>query len=487
MKQVSIILILIFVSANAHSISPVAPIDVVENQYLMDVALPITQGTQSNQLLVSGANLRVWDIDLRVALNHPANGELSIRLTSPLGVVSVISTNNGGMFEDVFSNVLFDDQATEYATQYNYVDGVGVATLVPEGAMGAFVLSDPNGLWTLEIEDDTPANDGLLLSWELIINSYNNGQINIFDGSNDTDTPIPNNTQVESEIIMVGILGQQVQMVNVTVVIANQSANELSIELESPAGTRIPLTLNNGGNASGTFEGVFFADPLEIPISDHPFIDGIPVGNVQPEGALSAFMGESMFDTWTLIITDANDPNAQSSRLVIWGLQIVTLGSLPPADVSIEKGVVPIGAPDFTLGGQALYTVAVTNNGPNQAINVNVSDILPAELAYVSDNCGGIFNNPLWEWNIGDLNNGEFVSCDIVVDILATGIIENIAIVSTESEDPDLSNNEDDAVFEVMSVNIPVSIPTSSTISILALLALMLLFGLTSLFKFKEE
>src|SRR5262249_61402629 len=51
------------------------------------------------------------------------------------------------------------------------------------------------------------------------------------------------------------------------------------------------------------------------------------------------------------------------------------------ADLSIAKTVTPN---QVVTGSNLTYTIRVTNNGPNTATNVKVSDNLPASTAFVS-------------------------------------------------------------------------------------------------------
>src|SRR5690606_20085520 len=76
-------------------------------------------------------------------------------------------TDNAGGNDNVFNGTLWDDSATILATDVTYVNNVVQPRLVPEGAMGAFVGENPNGVWTLAIIDDTPVDDGSLNNWSL--------------------------------------------------------------------------------------------------------------------------------------------------------------------------------------------------------------------------------------------------------------------------------------------------------------------------------
>jgi len=107
----------------------------------------------------------------------------------------------------------------------------------------------------------------------------------------------------------------------------------------------------------------------------------------------------------------------------------------PIADMSIIK---------FANVTQANYldlikwTLIVKNNGPNDASNVFVSDVIPKGLEIVDVN-GGKLEDSLFY--IGDLLNGQSVKLEIVCKIKATGNFVNTAEVWASETDPDLSNN----------------------------------------------
>ncbi|WP_369333923.1 hypothetical protein [uncultured Methanobrevibacter sp.] len=100
----------------------------------------------------------------------------------------------------------------------------------------------------------------------------------------------------------------------------------------------------------------------------------------------------------------------------------------PVADLSIVKEV------------SNKTPLKVTNNGPNDATGVYVTDSLPAGLIYVG--CDGNYNPLNGVWNIGDLAVGRSAVLNIrtIVNISNTTIL-NVATVNSSSNDPDKSNN----------------------------------------------
>ena len=75
------------------------------------------------------------------------------------------------------------------------------------------------------------------------------------------------------------------------------------------------------------------------------------------------------------------------------------------------------------------YTINITNNGPDNATGVQITDLLPAGLTYVSSSPSiGTYNYKTGIWNIGNLNNNETETINITAEITATtGTIKNYA------------------------------------------------------------
>ena len=91
--------------------------------------------------------------------------------------------------------------------------------------------------------------------------------------------------------------------------------------------------------------------------------------------------------------------------------------SVTATDLAITK-IVDNGTPDE--GDTVTFTVTVTNNGPAQATNVSIDDVLPADLtAGTITPSQGCFTAPTW--TIGTLANG--VSATLTIQ--ATSILVN--------------------------------------------------------------
>ncbi|MEN2401440.1 hypothetical protein GKZ90_0016740, partial [Flavobacterium sp. MC2016-06] len=119
--------------------------------------------------------------------------------------------------------------------------------------------------------------------------------------------------------------------------------------------------------------------------------------------------------------------------------------SVESADLSVLKSVAPTSV---NVGNNVVFTIAVTNSGPNNATNVSVRDQLPAGYTYVSDSGAGAYNAATARWTVGGLNNGSTATLNITATVKAsslTNAYQNTAqVIASDQRDPDSVPNNDD-------------------------------------------
>jgi len=107
--------------------------------------------------------------------------------------------------------------------------------------------------------------------------------------------------------------------------------------------------------------------------------------------------------------------------------------------------------------------ILVTNNGPDTATNVVISDILGSGLTFVDEWWVKLnINDPLWDWNgtsfdpdtmtwtIPSLPAGQTAALDIMTNLTSTGTLHNYAeLMSSTTYDWNQSNNNDTAYITV--------------------------------------
>lgn len=94
-------------------------------------------------------------------------------------------------------------------------------------------------------------------------------------------------------------------------------------------------------------------------------------------------------------------------------------------------------------GRNLTYTVTVTNNGPDPAEGVVMTDTLPSSVTFVSatPSVGTCSGTATVTCELGTMANGAVATIDIVVKPRQAGQITNTATVTSTTTDPNLSNN----------------------------------------------
>ena len=115
-------------------------------------------------------------------------------------------------------------------------------------------------------------------------------------------------------------------------------------------------------------------------------------------------------------------------------------GPQPEADLRITK----TDAPDPIVAGNTLiYTVTVTNDGPDDAENVMVTDTLPPGVTFVQT--VGCMNDPNGSptCNLGTItnSNSKMFTIEVTVDTSTSGLIANTSTVTSTTNDPNTANN----------------------------------------------
>ena len=166
---------------------------------------------------------------------------------------------------------------------------------------------------------------------------------------------------------------------------------------------------------------------------------------------------------------------------------ITTATTVVSADVSAVKS-----GPGGAIGGSSVtYTVVVTNSGPSDAATVLMTDTLPPNTTFVSENqtTGPVFacTNPVVggtgtiTCTIATFASGASATFSIVLSVapLATGQINNTATVTAASPDP-VPGNGSSTASTLIAAATSIAAPTIPTRSPLAFALLGLTLGLVS-------
>ncbi len=155
----------------------------------------------------------------------------------------------------------------------------------------------------------------------------------------------------------------------------------------------------------------------------------ITIGGTAPFGA------QTLANTATVAApAGVPDPNSGDNSSSV----NTTVGSA--ADIALAKTVDNAAA---HVGEQVMFTITATNNGPNDASGVAVTDSLPSGFAFVSaaPSQGG-YDSASGVWTIGDLANGASATMTMIATVEQPGSLTNtVAVSASDQPDPDTSNN----------------------------------------------
>jgi uncharacterized repeat protein (TIGR01451 family) len=156
--------------------------------------------------------------------------------------------------------------------------------------------------------------------------------------ANATPTAIPTGPAVVTSTVTVTGAQTYLWDVDVTTFITHTFASDLDITIQSPTGTVVTLTTDNGAGNDNVFNGTVWddsANPLgQVPytsnngmVTDHLYANLTLASPLVPEEALAAFVGEDPNGTWTITISD--DLAGDGGSLDSWSLDLTTFAAAP--------------------------------------------------------------------------------------------------------------------------------------------------------------
>jgi subtilisin-like proprotein convertase family protein len=341
------------------------------------VAIPTGPAVVTSTVVVAGAGAYLWDLNLQTFLTHTFAADLDITLQSPAGTVVTLTTDNGAGNDNVFNGTVWDDQANPggqvpyvtnngLVTDHAYVNLTTATPLVPEEAMGAFIGENPNGTWTITISDDLAGDGGSLDSWTLEFTTFPVAPTSTTSSfTQNTPVAIPTGPAVVTSTLVVSGAGTSLCDVTLTTNLTHTFAADLDITLQSPAGTVVTLTTDNGAGNDNVFNGTLWSDKAnpggQVPyvtnpglVTDHPYVNLTTATPLVPEEAMAAFAGEDPNGTWTITISD--DLAGDGGSLDSWTLNVTTCSFLCTIAITCPANVITAAAQTCPLSTSTVVT-----------------------------------------------------------------------------------------------------------------------------------
>jgi predicted RNA methylase len=144
------------------------------------------------------------------------------------------------------------------------------------------------------------------------------------------------------------------------------------------------------------------------------------------------------------VASQFNTPLGIATNLASSGIGGIAVSGAQQAGAGADLGVSMTAAPNPVAAGSSLaYSITVTNNGPDAAQSVAVTDGLPAGVTFVSATAstGSCSGTTTVTCNLGTFANAATATITIVVTPTAAGTLTNTANVTSTTPDPVTANN----------------------------------------------
>ncbi|NDV17226.1 DUF11 domain-containing protein [Muricauda sp. TY007] len=126
------------------------------------------------------------------------------------------------------------------------------------------------------------------------------------------------------------------------------------------------------------------------------------------------------FNVAEVFASDQYDPNSIPNNNNVFENDQDNAGTtpIPSADLALNVSV-DNDFPD--VGAQITFTIALINEGPSNALGVEVKNVLPDGFTYISDDSGGLFNSSNGVWNVGTIALESQMELNIVAEVNPSG------------------------------------------------------------------
>lgn len=315
-------------------------------------------------VFVSGVTATVERVVVTLSnVTHSAPADLDVLLVGPGGQKVILMSDAGGRPGVNNVTLTFDDASelslpdfgifvTESYRPTNFGEGDSFAAPAPAGpyasALGAFRGTDPNGAWSLYVMDDSPGDAGFVAGgWGLTFQTLERF----------ADIAV---VQSAPPIVALG------SNVTVTVTITNLGPGDVTgFRLHDT----LPASLADVSVVSATGACTNSAGGIDCEFGHLRFGESATVLVTGVATALGFFTNEVSVAANELDFTLGNNTSLHSV-LVKEVTDLVVFASAAPEPV--------------LLGQQLVYTLVVSNAGPNTATEAVVSHALPAAVNFVS-------------------------------------------------------------------------------------------------------
>jgi uncharacterized repeat protein (TIGR01451 family) len=333
------------------------------------------------------------------------------------------------------------------------LSSAGTYDIIPAGSANAPTLQDAAVLSAFGIRGET--GDGMFAATGIEMTLHNPSIAGVTTSSrsnqsaaNDSDYPADITLQTVDLAITKTVdnsIPNEGDTINYTVVLANNgpdTATNVEVTDVLPAGvTFVSMSATQGSYVP--WSGVWSVGSVANAASDTLVLAATVDAGTN---------GQTIVNTATLTASDQADSNpANDSDAADLLVQSIDLAITKTVDNSVPNE-----------GDSVNYTVALTNNGPDTATNVEVTDVLPAGVTFVSKFAtNGIYDEGGGIWNLASIAPATSDTLTITVTVDpgtgGTTIVNTASVTASDQADSNPANDSDSADIIVQNVDLAIT------------------------------
>jgi len=411
------------ISTNLFSLPTGLPGNTLRFDNYFPVQIP-SPGTTNSTVLVSNVNFTVNKVTVSMYITDLADYFLRLELVAPDGTTNILSANNGLNGQNYGVACSPDSLRTTFDDAALTPIASGAAPFV-----GAFQPAQPlsrfagksgtnvNGIWRLRASDQGQFDNAAIQCWSLLITPT----LCVDGGGQCPGADMALGMTAQPNPIIAG--NNLTYTISVTNLGPSSATNVVVSHLLPNTVTFVSAFPSQGTYAQQGGLVTFNLGPM------NPQTTATLTVIVQPN-----VVGQ-LFSTAT-VTSEQPDPNALNNSAT-------AQTQVNPATADLAVGIAAAPSP-VLIDSTLTYTVSLTNNGPNPATVIIVTNVLPASAPILSATFSrgtALYAGNVIIWSLPSLASGASATATILVTPTAEGTITATATAGGQELDPITANN----------------------------------------------